>query len=277
MWTRANLKANAKVAFKRNYWKCVLVAFILGIVANSGSSSVSTSVGQNTNTIISEDFSNNDFENEYFEEEHHEENSIIGNIGDIFASGVSGVVATIGIAIVLIVLICATILSVFVFGPLEVGCRNYFKINAFEQAELDALTIGFKKNNYMRMVGTIFFRNLYTLLWTFLFIIPGIIKSYEYRMIPYILTDCPDIPRQEAFRISKEMMRGNKMEAFILDISFIGWSLLAVITCGIAGVFYVNPYIAATDAELFIAIREEYFRNQREAHNESNTNNSWEN
>ena len=83
-------------------------------------------------------------------------------------------------------------------------------------------------------------------------------------MISYILTDCPDMSRQDAFRISKEMMNGNKMKAFILDLSFLGWSLLAAITCGIAGVFYVSPYIAATDAELFIAIREEYFKGQNQ-------------
>lgn len=258
MWSRANLKENAKVAFKRNYWKCVLAALILGIaVGSSGSGSSVSSVNQNTENILSEDHTDNNFTNEYYEEDFIEE-----SFGDIFASGVSGIVATIGIAILLIVVIIAIVLGIFVFGPLEVGCRNYFKTNAYEQAELGTLTIGFKKNHYMKMVGTIFFRNLYIALWSLLLVVPGIIKSYEYRMIPYILADCPDIPRQEAFRISKEMMYGHKMNTFILDLSFIGWSLLSVITCGIAGVFYVNPYVAATDAELFIAIREEYFKGQ---------------
>jgi len=264
MWTRANLKANAKVAFKRNYWKCVLVAFILGIVAGSGGSgSASSSVSETTNTIIN-DNTTDDFTHEIYEEEYFEEDSITESIGDIFASGVSGIVATIGIAIILVVIVIVLAISIFLFGPLEIGCRNYFKNNAYEQADLNTLSIGFQKNTYMKNVGTIFFRNLYTALWTFLLIVPGIIKSYEYKMIPYILADCPDIPRKEAFRISKEMMHGNKMDAFILDLSFFGWSLLSVITCGIAGVFYVNPYIAATDAELFLAIREEYFKGQKE-------------
>ena len=263
MWTRANLKANAKVAFKRNYWKCVLVAFILGIAANSGSSSAGSTAGQTTSNIMSEDYTNDDFYTEAFDEDYYEEDSIAQSFGDIFASGISGIVATIGIAIVLIFVVAALAISIFVFGPLEVGCRNYFKINAYEQAELGTLKIGFKKNHYMKMVGTVFFRNLYIGLWSLLLIVPGIIKSYEYKMIPYILADCPDISRQDAFRISKEMMYGNKMNAFILDLSFIGWSLLTVVTCGLAGVFYVNPYIAATDAELFIAIREEYFKGQR--------------
>ena len=133
------------------------------------------------------------------------------------------------------------------------------------------------KENYMKMATTMFLKDLFIGLWMLLLIVPGIIKAYEYRMIPYILTDCPDIPRQEAFRISKEMMSGNKMDAFILDLSFLGWSILAAITCGIAGIFYVSPYVAATDAELFIAIREEYFKGQREVNDENNTDNSGEN
>ena len=261
MWSRATLKANAKVAFKRNYWKCVLVALILGITAGTGGAgNTGSTISQNTDNIIHEDFTTDDYD---YSEEYYEENTITESFGDIFASGVSGIVATIGIVLLLIFVIIALVLSIFVFGPLEVGCRNYFKTNAYEQADLNTLTIGFKKNNYMKMVGTIFFRNLYIALWSLLLIIPGIIKSYEYRMVPYVLADCPDIPRQEAFRISKEMMYGNKMNTFILDFSFIGWSLLTIITCGIAGIFYVSPYVAATDAELFIAIREDYFKTQR--------------
>lgn len=261
MWSRANLKANAKVAFKRNYWMCVVVALILGIVVGNSGSSAGSSIGQTTGNIMSEDYTSDNFNDEYIDE-YFEEDSISESFGDIFASGISGVVATIGIVIVLIIMIIVLLLSIFLFGPLEVGCRNYFKMNAFEKADLNAIALGFKKNHYMKMVGTIFFRNLYTFLWTLLLFVPGIIKSYEYRMIPYILSDCPDMPRKEAFRISKEMMYGHKMNAFILDLSFFGWILLTIITCGIAGIFYVNPYIAATDAELFIAIREEYFKGQ---------------
>lgn len=252
MWNRANLKANAKVAFKRNYWLCVLVALILGIATGSGGGSAGNSASQTTETIISEDipFDTTSPEN------------IINDILPSWDSGSMAITAIL-VVVILIVLAIAFALQFFLFGPLEVGCSNFFKTNAYEKAELNKLTIAFQKEHYMKIAATMFLRNLYTALWLLVFIIPGVIKAYEYRMIPYILSDCPDISRQEAFRISKEMMMGNKMNAFILDLSFFGWIILTVITCGIAGVFYVNPYIAATDAELFIAIREEYFHEQR--------------
>lgn len=266
MWNRANLKANAKVAFKRNYWLCVLVALILGIATGTGSGSAGSQIGQNTESIVSSEIDQDITGPEDIMEE------ILPSVG-------VGSIAltTVLIVVILIIIILAFALQFFLFGPLEVGCSNFFKINAYEKAELNTLTLGFQKEHYMKMASTMFLKNLYIALWSLLLIVPGVIKAYEYRMIPYILSDCPDISRQDAFRISKEMMMGNKMEAFILDMSFIGWSLLAAITCGIVGVFYVNPYIAATDAELFIAIREEYFRGQREAQHENNINYSWEN
>ena len=255
MWTRANLKAKAKAAFKRNYWKCVLIGLILGIVAGGGGSAASSfsnsTTSQSTENILSNDY--------YYEDDI----TFSEEFNDDFSSAESTIFISMIIAIILIVLLGALALQIFIFAPLEVGCRNFFKLNAYEHAEVNAITYAFNKNNYMSVVKTLFFRNLYTALWTCVFIIPGIIKSYEYRMIPYILADCPGISKNDAFRISREMMNGNKMDAFVLDLSFFGWLLLTVITCGAVGLFYVNPYIAATDAELFLAIREEYFNNQR--------------
>lgn len=107
-----------------------------------------------------------------------------------------------------------------------------------------------------------FLRGLYIFLWSLLLFIPGIIKSYEYRMVPYLLSECPQMGSSEAFRVSKEMMYGQKMEAFILDLSFIGWEILSVCTCGLVGLFFVNPYKYATNAELFLELKRNYFGGQ---------------
>ena len=82
-------------------------------------------------------------------------------------------------------------------------------------------------------------------------LIPGIIKSYEYRMIPYILGETPNIPKEEAFALSRAMMTGNKWKAFVLDLSFLGWYILSGLTFGILGIFYVNPYVEQTSAALY--------------------------
>lgn len=88
-----------------------------------------------------------------------------------------------------------------------------------------------------------------------LFIIPGMIKLYEYRLIPYILAVRPDIDRKEAFRLSKVLMDGNKADAFVLDLSFWGWNLLAAYSMGILGIIYVYPYMNATYVEFYAYVR----------------------
>lgn len=79
---------------------------------------------------------------------------------------------------------------------------------------------------------------------------------YEYRMIPYLLAENPKMDRKEAFKKSKEMMKGNKWRAFILDISFILWEILSVLTYGLLNIFYVNPYRVATSVELYEKIKQ---------------------
>lgn len=74
-------------------------------------------------------------------------------------------------------------------------------------------------------------------------------------LVPYILAEDPNISPNEAITKSRQMMDGNKMDAFILDLSFIGWAILAVITCGIVGIFFTDPYILQTKAEMYQAIK----------------------
>ena len=74
-------------------------------------------------------------------------------------------------------------------------------------------------------------------------------------MVPFILADNPNIGAKEAITLSRKMMDGNKWRAFVLDLSFIGWFLLAGLTGGILGIFYVNPYVYSTHAELYHALK----------------------
>ena len=92
------------------------------------------------------------------------------------------------------------------------------------------------------------------MLWTLLFIIPGIIKSYEYSIIPYILADDPEISSKDAFKKAKQMMKGNKWRLFKLEFSFIGWFVLCVLTLGI-GTFFLIPYINAANAEFYVELK----------------------
>lgn len=90
-----------------------------------------------------------------------------------------------------------------------------------------------------------FLVGLFTFLWSLLFVIPGIVKSYSYSMSLYILAENKGKPALECINESKAMTEGHKMELFVLSLSFIGWVLLCGITLGIAGI-WVIPYMQAT-------------------------------
>ena len=109
-------------------------------------------------------------------------------------------------------------------------------------------------NKTVRM--TMLLKTIYLTLWSLLFIVPGVIKGYEYAMVPYLLLDHPEMSRQEIFAESKRMMMGNKWDAFVLDLSFIGWHLLGACTFGILTFLYVNPYQYYTEAELYHVLRD---------------------
>ena len=97
---------------------------------------------------------------------------------------------------------------------------------------------------------------VYVFLWTLLFFIPGIVKSYSYAMTYYILVDHPEMTANEAITASRNMMRGHKADLFVLQLSFIGWYLLSFITFGIA-MIYAAPYMSAATAKFYDAIKGE--------------------
>ncbi|MCD8248949.1 MAG: DUF975 family protein [Lachnospiraceae bacterium] len=103
-----------------------------------------------------------------------------------------------------------------------------------------------------------FFRGMMILLWSMLFVIPGIIASYRYAMTPYILAENYDLSMMEAISESKRLMRGNKWKLFTLDVSFIGWILLSDFTLGIASL-WVNPYQEAARAAFYREISEQRY------------------
>ncbi len=162
------------------------------------------------------------------------------------------------------VCVVAIALALFLFNVLKVGCDRFFLMNLFEPAKFSELGYGFKKN-YVGIVATMFVTDLLIGIGTVLFVIPGVIMFYQYRMVPYILSEKPELSVGEVLSYSKEMMKGNKMDAFVYDLSFIGWYILTVCTLGIVGIFYLVPYKSSSDAELYVAIRSKEIQGQNAA------------
>ena len=140
--------------------------------------------------------------------------------------------------------------DVFIMNPLRMGGARFFLCNLEKPADVKEMCFGFDRN-YKNVVSILFLRDLYLILWSLLFIIPGIVKAYEYRMIPFLLAEHPDMTKEQAFATSRQMMMGEKWHAFCLDLSFIGWYFLSLLTFGVLQIFYVGPYKSSTDAALY--------------------------
>ena len=147
------------------------------------------------------------------------------------------------------------IYSIFVANPITVGSSKYFLNNRFGYGTIENIFYAFKGGYYLKIVGAMAWRALFTFLWTLLFVIPGIIKYYSYILVPYILADNPNIGYDKALKLSMDMTNGYKMEIFILQLSFIGWYLLGAICLGV-GVLFVNPYYSATLAEMYLMLKD---------------------
>ncbi len=236
MWNRIELKEDSKSLLRLNYWPFVLVAFIHLVVVGSS--------GRRMQVLNS---SRERFGRGYYY--GYDEYRMLEDIAGFILPFLGLALVTVfGMWVIMIAL------HIFVLGPVEVGCKRYMTIAREVKPQLNEIGFAFK-NCYMNIVKTMFLRNLYTFLWSLLFVIPGIVKAYEYRMVPYLLAEYPDMASSEAFRISREMMMGNKAEAFVLDLTFIGWNILSTITFGLSGIFYSGPYQMLTNAALYLTLK----------------------
>lgn len=264
MWNRRELKEKAKAALKINYWKAVLVSLIFVWVAGGAPSSTATfelsSVFGNTfeeeSYDIMEEFEDHEAFEDFIEEDIYFESDeeLIMMVGIILLVFVV-VIFIIGIIAVVVSLIWTALIA----NPVEMGCGRFFLLNLKEKTDVKEILHAFD-SNYKNVMKVMFFRTLFTMLWSMLFWIPGIIKSYEYRMIPYLLAENPNLSKDEAFELSRRMMDGNKWKAFVLDWSFFLWDMLSVATFGLVEIFYVAPYRNLTNAALYEKLSQVYTR-----------------
>lgn len=140
--------------------------------------------------------------------------------------------------------------AIILAGALTIGLATYFLHNADRQnADISDLFTPFKQQ-FGNSIAYFILQAVFVWLWTLLFIIPGILAMFGYAMTPYILAEHPEISASDALKMSKNMMNGNKGRYFCLQLSFIGWIFLCILTCGV-GVIFLLPYIQAANAEFF--------------------------
>lgn len=254
MWTRKDLKQNAKEALKRNYWKAVLVSLIM--ICLGGGLSPATSTSSATSGATVDSYGHDDEVEEYILNNAVKPDSAIGSAVSELEQVDAVVIAATAVAIIVVVIIIIAIamaIAAFIGNPLIIGSQRFMIKCLSGKGNISELGYTFD-HAYLNGVKTMFFRELYVFLWALLFIIPGIYKKYQYYMVEYILAENPQMPYKEVLNLSKEMMEGHKWNTFVLDLSFILWHMLGIITCGLAEVFYVRPYLNLTRASLYCTL-----------------------
>ena len=295
MWTIRQLKMRGKICFQRNYWKAVLVALVILFTGGMQGSQVIRSLsmfvvnrtvrdnlnfsfggrgqhgsGYNNNPYRSPglydfgnsfgDHSGDDFSFGFDSGEYPYTNNNTNPFADFAGSptaaavGLALIVFSLLLLVLFVILIIGILLDVFVKNPLFIGTQRFFIHNLTADGMVGDMGFGFDRS-YKNQVKVMFFRDLYTFGWSLLFVIPGYIKSYEYRMIPYLMAEYPQMDKEQAFFTSRYLMHGNKWKAFVLDLSFIGWWFLSAISLGLVGVFFVNPYYVSTCTALYEALK----------------------
>lgn len=144
---------------------------------------------------------------------------------------------------------------IFVAGPASIGFVNAFRA-LYDSGNPNILSnfLNFSVRNYLHNVWLYFNMTVRIILWTLLLIIPGIIKSFAYSMAPYIAVEHPELSVSECLDKSSAMMTGHKMDLFKLYLSFIGWILLSILTCGI-GLLGLIPYMNTAQAAFYKDIK----------------------
>ncbi len=213
--TVKELKKTARVELKNRYWRCVIAGAIY-ISATFGSVSWAY-ITQGT------------------------------DVGEILAHGFSResflVIQKIILGMFTTKRMIAWLIAIFLWSPLEIGARRFFIDNTLTgKAKLFDVSFSLREN-YMKKVVTMFLRRIMVTAGTLFCIVPGIIVSYNFRLVPLLLAEYPDMKVFDILRKSTIMMRGNRMRLFKIEISFIWWNLLSMFTFSIPQILYSAPML----------------------------------
>ena len=240
MWTRRELKERAKFTLKGVFWIAVVSILIYGLLAGGYSENFSLNImNQGRNQIP----------NNSFPIDPTQKYDIYSRIISYPLSLIIAIVGSIGVII-------GILWNLFIAGPIGVGISRLFLQMKYEKENFHIKTMFsvFKDSHYMNIVKSTFMTNLIIFLWTLLFIIPGIVKGYQYYFVPWILAEHPDMDYKTAMSYSKSLTDGQKFDIFILELSFIGWFLLGSIPFGL-GIPLVSTYQKATVNELYQVLK----------------------
>lgn len=245
MWTRLLLKTNAKNILHQRYWKSFAVCLIATLLISlcGGAAAVVAVIDGVVKSVF---YGLGGFGHGFFLRRW-----LFSGMSMLWAVVMLAFAAVVGLALLF-----------FVQNVLHVGQCRFMMENRYGDSPIETLFSAFQ-GPYMNVVKGMFSSTVRIMLWSFLLVVPGIYASLKYSMVPYLLAENPYMSPARARELSAAMTEGEKWNIFVLHLSFIGWRMVATllakaVTVGFlsnAGFWFLDPYIQATYAELYAALR----------------------
>lgn len=177
---------------------------------------------------------------------------ILNGLNKILFDGRIAESVTIFLMVVLLGIYWIFVKNIFLVGR----CRYFLERRSYPDTRPDRLLFVYRTDNSRNVAKIMLLRSIYQTLWN-LTIVGGVLKFYEYRMIPYILAENPTIAPKDAFILSRELMRGDKRRMFLMDLSLLPGVLLDGATFHLTSLFFFNPFRECLFAEYYALVREE--------------------
>ncbi|MDR2940186.1 MAG: DUF975 family protein [Clostridiales bacterium] len=262
-WERRELKSKAKQVLKTTYLTTFIICLVLLIFG--GSVFFGRSTHNNNRRDREQYYFSDDQVHEYSGDGFYIDNGNGGRVENYHGNSVGGFFGNVAGSIFSFIFAIGTLIFALIYlvvkivigYTLQIGATKYLIETAGgKYSDLSALRYVFKEKSVFNVIKTMFIRDLFTFLWSLLFVVPGIIKYYQYYMVPYILADNPNIEYNRALSLSKKMTQGHKWNIFVLELSFILWNILAGIIPFKVGFALLCPYVEATKAQLYLVLRE---------------------
>lgn len=181
--------------------------------------------------------------------------------GSIYVTFIAGMNSIIGspnittIVLVILSLLLSFIIWFFLGNMYQVISRRMFlEGRTYEKVPIQRFLFLLRVKKWSKTSWTMFITSVFRSLW-YLTIVGGMIKKYSYFLVPYIVAENPNIPPLEAINLSRKMMNHHKWECFVLELSYIGWFILGILTLGLTEIFYSNIYKVATLTEYYTELR----------------------
>ena len=262
MWSRKELKKKARILIKSNYWRSISVCFLIAMLTASYPISRSLflnyfpdKIQTKAELILPAFISAESLSSAFLD--FIPDNFVVASFLHTIQNSLKrpDFIVT---SFLTLGVIFSLLYKFFISNLLIVGEKRFFvESYNYEDTNISKIFFLYKLRYLANPSWVMFCYTLFQKLWD-LTIIGGIIKHYEYSMIPYILAENPKISQKNAFFLSKQLTKGNKWKLFLLDCSFLGWELLSLFTLGILDILYVRPYKMNCKASLYLFLRRNY-------------------